>query len=102
MVDQRIRDVEQLVLEAECSADRDLPDDEVAGIGMQIRNNFGLWGGNTQLLDECTFSSRSPIRRAERDEPGTDEALRFLGRMDADGASQTILRAARDLARSLP
>ncbi len=71
------------------------------GMGMQIRNNFGLWRGNTQLLDECTLSSRSPIRGADHDEPVPDEALLFIGRMDADGASHTILRAARDLARSL-
>lgn len=70
------------------------------GLGLQIRNNFGLWGGNTKLLDDCTVTTCQAIGQTENDEPEADEEFLFAGRMDADGASERILRAARDLARS--
>ena len=60
-----------------------MTDDELLGqhfgMGMQIRNVFGLHGGNAALLDDCRCN---------------------FGAWLADDASQTILRAARDLARS--
>ncbi len=70
------------------------------GMGIQIRNNFGLWGENTKLLDDCTMSSGQATGQIENDEFDT-EMLLCVGRMNADGASEIILRAARDLARSL-
>ena len=68
------------------------------GIGMQIRNTFGLWTGNTHLLDDCT---RARELSNGKTETALDDTSLLLGRMDVDGASQTILLAARDLARSL-
>jgi hypothetical protein len=68
------------------------------GLCMQIRNDFGLWSGNTQLLDDCT---RWQHLQDGQPESEVDEMMLFLGRMDADGASNTILLAARDQARLL-
>jgi hypothetical protein len=68
------------------------------GMGMQIRNNFGLWSENIQLLDDCTRTGHLHDGPADGD---IDEMSLFVGRMDVDGASHTILVAARDLARSM-
>ena len=67
------------------------------GLGASIRNNFGLWEGNTDLLDDCTQRAQSTDRKANGE---LGEAALFVGRMDVDGASHTILLAARDIARS--
>ena len=70
------------------------------GMGLWIRNSFGLWGANTPLLDDCAFSKHAEDRLHPNAEPEINEDFLFFYRMDADGASSTILRAARDLARS--
>lgn len=70
------------------------------GIGMWIRNDFGLWAEqNTLLLDDCTRYKLGTSTPNGGTESEIDQISRYLGRMDADGASKTILLAARELAR---
>jgi hypothetical protein len=53
------------------------------GLGLWVRNNFGLWAGNRALLESCLMTEHGSVPPA-------------YFPLDADGPSQVILRALRD------
>ncbi len=59
------------------------------GLGQGIRNDFGLWHGNTALLKSCAEFA---------EEGGLPEV--GWGMMDADSASNLIIRRAWEMARA--
>ena len=59
------------------------------GLGAAIRNGFGLWNANQELLDDCLRLGRSPLYAPE---PGEPVAVRI----HPDDASMVILEALLD------
>jgi len=59
------------------------------GLGSDIRNGFGLWNDNQELLDDCLRLGRSPLYATE---PGEPVAVRI----HPDDASMVILRSLWD------